>query len=422
MLTRVIALAAALILMATAAEAHRVALVIGQSAYPGAAQFDIPVRDAARMAKIFTEHGFEVLATEGKAIIAERKTKVAQAARVELEPNDPETWIRFGETARDAGRTNEAKRAFEQAAAHAGEERDLKHRVKATYRLSDIAVMQGDLKKAHELATMAREMAERRVKSTPDDLDAERELSVCYEKIGDVLVKQGNLPGSLESYRASHAIFERLAKADPGNAGWQHDLSVSQEKIGDVLVAQGNLPAALESYKLDLAIMERLAKADPGNAGWQRDLSVSHNKIGDVLVAQGNLPGSLESYRASLAIRERLVKADPGNAGWQYDLGISNERIGNVLLAQGSLDAALKHYRAKNEIISRLAKADPGNAGRQRDLSVSHDKIGRLLEKQEISAKRLSIIVRILPSLNGWLRATPATPSGSGTWRSADNA
>ena len=327
MLTRVIALAAALILMATAAEAHRVALVIGQSAYPGAAQFDIPVRDAARMAKIFTEHGFEVLATEGKAIIAERKTKVAQAARVELEPNDPETWIRFGETARDAGRSDEAKRAFEQAAAHAGEERDLKHRVKATYRLSDIAVMQGDLKKAHELATMAREMAERRVKSTPDDLDAERELSVCYEKIGDVLVKQGNLPGSLESYRASLAIRERLAKVDPGNAGWQYDLGISNERIGNVLLAQGSLDAALKHYRAKNEIISRLAKADPGNAGWQRDLSVSHDKIGRLLEKQGNLREAFEHYRENLAIAERLAARDPSNTQWQRDLEISRQRM-----------------------------------------------------------------------------------------------
>ena len=198
---------------------------------------------------------------------------------MELEPNDPETWIRFGETARDAGRSDEAKRAFEQAAAHAGEERDLKHRVKATYRLSDIAVMQGDLKKAHELATMAREMAERRVKSTPDDLDAERELSVCYEKIGDVLVKQGNLPGSLESYRASLTIRERLTKADPGNAGWQRDLSVSHDKIGRLLEKQGNLREAFEHYRENLAIAERLAARDPSNTQWQRDLEISRQRM-----------------------------------------------------------------------------------------------------------------------------------------------
>ena len=58
----------------SAAQARRVALVIGQNAYPGGASatvglsaLDNPARDAGRMAKLLEKHGFEVIACDGKA-------------------------------------------------------------------------------------------------------------------------------------------------------------------------------------------------------------------------------------------------------------------------------------------------------------------------------------------------------------------
>ncbi len=299
-----------------------------------------------------------------------------------LDPSDAGTWGAYARAALEAGRTGEAKTAFEQAVAKAGDGGNPYWRYWAMLGLGDVAVAQGYLGAARRHYEAAAAIADPIAKADPGNAGWQRDLSVSHNKIGDVLVEQGNLPAALDVFKAALAIAERLAKADPGNAGWQRDLSVSHNKIGDVLVEQGNLPAALDVFKAALAIAERLAKADPGNAGWQRDLSVSNNKIGDVLRAQGNLPAALDAFKAALAIRERLAKADPGNAGWQRDLSVSHNKIGDVLRAQGNLPAALDAFKAALAIAERLAKADPGNAGRQRDLSVSHNKIGDVLVEQ----------------------------------------
>ena len=67
---RLVACAVALVLMVTAAEARRVALVIGQNAYPGGASvfksLYNPVLDARRMAALLAKHGFEVISCDGK--------------------------------------------------------------------------------------------------------------------------------------------------------------------------------------------------------------------------------------------------------------------------------------------------------------------------------------------------------------------
>ena len=69
----VVALAVAFTLIASTAEARRVALVIGQNSYPGGASatiglptLDNPVHDARRMAELLAKHGFEVIACAGK--------------------------------------------------------------------------------------------------------------------------------------------------------------------------------------------------------------------------------------------------------------------------------------------------------------------------------------------------------------------
>ena len=413
---------------------------------------------AAEAERLFAE----VLETEAKAA-AERKAKAAQAAKhlaalakpkdvvkaaeyyrraTELDPEDAQAWDDYARVALDAGRTAEARTAFEQAALRAQNGTELAYW--AMLGLGDVAAAQGNLPSARQLYERAAAMAEPIAKADPGNAGWQRDLSGSHDRIGNVLRAQGNLPAALQSYRASLAIAERLSKADPGNAETQRDLAVSHVNIGQVLVEQGNLPAALESYRASLAITSRLAKADPGNAeaqrdvgaslnfvgnvylaqgklaealeeyvssrdisarlakvdpgnaGWQRDLAVSHIKIGNVLVEQGNLPAALESYRASLAITSRLAKADPGNAEAQRDLAVSLNFVANVYLAQGNLPAALESHRASLAIAERLAKADPGNAQWQRDLAISNELIGNVRASQKETPQAIEAFQRAL--------------------------
>jgi uncharacterized caspase-like protein len=66
MLLRFLLLFVALVWMATAAEARRVALLIGQNAYCELVPLDNPVPDPLRMAELLGKHGLEVIACDGK--------------------------------------------------------------------------------------------------------------------------------------------------------------------------------------------------------------------------------------------------------------------------------------------------------------------------------------------------------------------
>ncbi|MGP0040026.1 MAG: caspase family protein, partial [Rhodomicrobium sp.] len=175
------------------------------------------------------------------------------------DPDDAQTWEDLAEAAVEAGRSDEAKAAFEQAS----------------------------LKASGEGADEIRFWA--------------------ANGSGDIALDQGSLPEALRLYRSAQEKIAQLSVRSPDNSGWQRDLSVSYNKVGDVLVAQGNLPEALKSFQGSLNIRDRLAKADPNNAGWQRDLAVSNERLGDMFAKEGKVSDAIAAFERALSIYETLT-------------------------------------------------------------------------------------------------------------------
>jgi len=98
-------------------------------------------------------------------------------------------------------------------------------------------------------------------------------------KLGDVSQQAGQMDAAREFYQQYLDIAKKLAAADPANAEAQRDLSVSYQRMGDVSQQAGRLDAAREFYQQYLDIAKKLAAADPTNAQAQRDLWVSCIKL-----------------------------------------------------------------------------------------------------------------------------------------------
>jgi tetratricopeptide (TPR) repeat protein len=138
-----------------------------------------------------------------------------------LDPADARTWDGYARVALEAGRTSEAKAAFEQAVAKAAEANDMFQRYWATLGLGDIAKTQGSLQGALRHYQAAVAMLEPSAQAKPGDARLQRDLSLSQGRIGDVLRDQGNPAAALENYRAAHRTFEGLAKANPNNVDYQ---------------------------------------------------------------------------------------------------------------------------------------------------------------------------------------------------------
>jgi tetratricopeptide (TPR) repeat protein len=370
-------------------EAHR--LIEAGSVADGQAKLDVAL-DAEEKAIAETER----VAAERRQIAARSARDLAVLARGSdvakavayyrratlLDPADAATWSDYGWAATEAGRTGEAKTAFEQAAVRADAAGDPRGRYWAVLGLGDIARTQGSLADALRHYRAAEAAAESFAKANPGDAGWQSDLSASQERIGNVLLAQGNLASALPAFQAVLATRENHAKADPGDPHTQRGLALAHGHIGEVFLKQRDLPAALAAYQTSVAISKRLAENDPGNTLWQTDLTGSHNRVGDVLYEQRNFPAALTAYQASLAIAEPLARADIGNAGWQSNLSASHHRIGEVLAEQGDMPGALAAYRTALTIRERLAKSDPENAEWQREVAWSHWRVGEALARQ----------------------------------------
>jgi tetratricopeptide (TPR) repeat protein len=107
----------------------------------------------------------------------------------------------------------------------------------------------------------------------------------------------------------SFDISERLAASDPTDAEAQRDLSISYDKLGDVSLQTGAVQEAVDSYRKALDIRERLAASDPTDAQAQRDLMVSHYKLGNVQRELFAYAEAATRYQAGIKVLDRMIAA-----------------------------------------------------------------------------------------------------------------
>ena len=127
-----------------------------------------------------------------------RPKNVAEAAgyyrlAAELAPAHLETWFDLARTSKAAGNTGEALRAYREASKRAKAAGTPVDRMRAAAGQGDILVARGRLGRALAFYRAAEKIAEGLAAEDPEDLGAQRNLSVAYQKVGNVLVAQGNL-------------------------------------------------------------------------------------------------------------------------------------------------------------------------------------------------------------------------------------
>ena len=180
-----------------------------------------------------------------------------------------------------------------------------------------------------------------------------REQMVSQAMLGDVLARAGDATTALGAYQIALKLSQNLAEIHADSAEAQRDLSVSFERVAGILEAQGEREKALLEYRKSLVIAEKLASSDPKNTDWKRDLSVSYERVAGILEAQGEREKALLEYRKSLVIREKLASSDPKNTDWQIDLVVSYWKLSGLAMPK---DAAVLLEDAL-QILKRLDAA-----------------------------------------------------------------
>ncbi|MGH3867098.1 MAG: tetratricopeptide repeat protein [Pseudonocardiaceae bacterium] len=167
----------------------------------------------------------------------------------------------------------------------------------------ELAVSVSELELARQYAAELVALTERR--ASPDDPDAQRDLSLSFERLGDVTRALGGPAIAATHHQQALDIRRRLAEQlDTPQA--QRDLSLSLDRLGNVAHDLGDPAAAATYYQQALDIDRRLAE-QLGTARALQDLKAGLVDLARTEEELGNADAAA-ALRAELAtVSDRLA-------------------------------------------------------------------------------------------------------------------
>jgi tetratricopeptide (TPR) repeat protein/energy-coupling factor transporter ATP-binding protein EcfA2 len=159
--------------------------------------------------------------------------------------------------------------------------------------------------------------------------DWQRDLAISLVKVADAIVAN-NRTEARAHYERSRAIREKLAAADPENLTAQRDVSLIYDRIGNTFLLERRHEEALDIFRKGLTIRERIVNRDPRNVIAKRDVGFSHDRIATTLQALGQIDDARAQFRTRLLVIEDYAATDPANAVWQIDLVLCLNSLGQI--------------------------------------------------------------------------------------------
>ncbi|GAB4181449.1 MAG: TIR domain-containing protein [Wenzhouxiangellaceae bacterium] len=231
-------------------------------------------------------------------------------------------------------------------------------------------------------------LAEKLHQQNPDSAQAARDLSVSYERLGDFHRSRGqssNIEAALDYFQRALEIRRLIHQQNPDSAQAARDLSVSYNQLGDFHLSRGqsgHAEIALRYFAQDLALAEKLHQQNPESTLAARDLSVSYERLGDFHRSRGqsgDAKAALDYFQRALEIRRLIHQQNPDSAQAARDLTVSYNQLGDFHRSRGQsgdAKAALDYFQRALEIRRQIHQQNPDSAQAARDLSVSYDRLG----------------------------------------------
>jgi tetratricopeptide (TPR) repeat protein/tRNA A-37 threonylcarbamoyl transferase component Bud32 len=321
-------------------------------------------------------------------------------------------FARMGDLRIALGETREARAEYEQAVDIA--RRRLKDHPADVEGKRDLGAGLARLAEAHLLtgnSTAARTASDESLRvrtevltATPKDRAARRELAAGHRLAAAVQLELGNTAAALTACRAGLALRqELLAEAEKERAGrWllgsderkalvelRRDLAESHDQEADILLRTGKTTAALEAATTSRDLRAAVADGRDRTES-QRELAAAFDRLGEVHTERGDMAAALAAFEQERTVLAAVLEKDPRSTGARADLAVAHGRVGFTLLQLGKRAEAQKQTWTSVELCQKLAADDPGSAKALRELAHAHERHGDVLIEDEKPADALA--------------------------------
>ena len=211
------------------------------------------------------------------------------------------------------------------------------------------------------------------------------ELELDYEMAAAIQVKSGGDPsGALENHRKSLTLAERRLKTNPEDPLLQRRVANIRMRMGESLGELGKQEEALEEFRLGFERFE----ADPEYPHLHRDVARLLWKWGDVLMMGGDTKGALRRFQQAQELLESLARPDPQNSQVRLEVALTSARVDWALSWQHDGQASLAMFEKAKRILEPMAH-NPQMVEAHSLLALSHIWMGEFLGRTGNNSKAL---------------------------------
>jgi tetratricopeptide (TPR) repeat protein len=205
----------------------------------------------------------------------------------------------------------------------------------------------------------ARRLAEDLAVATPDHLAIAECLRGTYLGLGELGIRSENFAAAEEDFRRVVDLAEAIEAADPGRVGARRGRLEAYFELGRALAfAHKYGEADVWFWKMhDLA--ERWIVDEPGNTRAKDLLATSYRKLADSRKLSGDPDAAREAYIKGIAIAREVLDAEPASEEYQQHLAIALHDLAGVEYGRRRLAEARPLLVEAERRFAQLVAADP---------------------------------------------------------------
>ncbi|WP_341712782.1 TIR domain-containing protein [Erythrobacter sp.] len=313
-----------------------------------------------------------------------------------------------GEISNLRGDSEEALKAFTQAAATTKEQLDrdpeneqrIFDHAQSVFWVGAIAYGRGEAKDAEARFREYKRLADRLNELDPDKPAWQLEASYAETNLGVMYNEQRRYAEAEPAFARALERIEAVAASEGYDPGRQVEIGQIMNWLGIVTGQLGKEKEALKLHEREVGIYEEILKREPSNAQAKNRLAVAYQFFGDQQLSLGNLTGAIVSYEHSLALNNDLRALEAENTEWQETAVRGLQAQAEQLIyagRYGESDAMLKRASA---LLSRMIAVDPENEFWSGELRFTQAEVGmklalargNLAGAQELSGQMLALV------------------------------